>query len=457
MSQAFSHLRKLYKMNKIKILISMLPLIMAAMPSRAQEYSETLLLDVEKCKEMALASSEDIQKMSNSQLQSKCDEKIALSGFLPSFEATGAGLYMTPDFEMSGMSVMMKGAWLAGVMLTQPIYAGGKIAAGRRMSKIGSEAAGQQMRKTRAEVTYEVVNAYWTYVAVLDKRCMMNMLAAQLDTLFAQVDASVGMGMATDADLLTVKAKRSEVEYQMRKVENGVELCRMALCRVIGVPFDTRISVDGSFDTEAGARIDNRDISVEARPEMKLLEAQVEVSRQQVRMTRGDYLPTVALTAGCSHFGNMKMSMTVSDGAGGYVPYEQKLDQNKATFMLGVSIPIFKWGQGSNKVKKAKLDVDNAELELQKNGRYLELEAAQASFNLTDSYNLLSSAQDALEQAEENLRMAGNRYEARMSALSDYLDAKFQWQQAKSNLIEARTQTRIAETDYLRATGRLVE
>ncbi len=44
-----------------------------------------------------------------------------------------------------------------------------------------------------------------------------------------------------------------------------------------------------------------------------------------------------------------------------------------------------------------------------------------------------------------------------MCPLSDYLDAHFQWQQARSNLIEAFTQSRIAETDYLMATGHLVD
>ncbi len=44
-----------------------------------------------------------------------------------------------------------------------------------------------------------------------------------------------------------------------------------------------------------------------------------------------------------------------------------------------------------------------------------------------------------------------------MCPLSDYLDAQFQWQQARSNLIEAFAQSRIAETDYLMATGHLVD
>lgn len=63
---------------------------------------------------------------------------------------------------------------------------------------------------------------------------------------------------------------------------------------------------------------------------------------------------------------------------------------------------------------------------------------------------------DGKAQADENLRVTENRYHASMCPLSDYLDAQFQWQQARSNLIEAFTQSRIAETDYLMATGHLV-
>ena len=39
--------------------------------------------------------------------------------------------------------------------------------------------------------------------------------------------------------------------------------------------------------------------------------------------------------------------------------------------------------------------------------------------------------------------------------LAELLDSQSQWQQAKSNLIEAKTQYKIYETQYLRATGTL--
>lgn len=441
---------------KIYRVLSMLLFIGFQGVAVAQSSGAALTLNVEKCREMALAGSEDIKKGTNSLTQSGLDRKIAISAFLPAVEATGTGLYMAPDMEMSGMEMIMKGTYMAGVMLTQPIYAGGKILTGKKMAEAGESAAEEQLRAAKASVIYDADNAYWTYVAVLQKQEMMNVLAAQLDTLFSQIGVASSAGMATDADLLTVKAKRSEVEYQVRKVANGVALCKMALCRVVGVPFDTEIAVEDVAVPEEFTRMETGNVSVADRPEMKLLETGLEVSRLKVRMTRGDYLPTLALVGGYCAFGNMKMKTMVDAGGGNYVPYTQKIGQDMGVAMVSLNIPIFKWGQGYNKVRRAKLDVDNAALDLQKNSRLLELQANQAAFNLSDSYNLIEAAKDGKAQADENLRVTENRYHASMCPLSDYLDAQFQWQQARSNLIEAFTQSRIAETDYLMATGALV-
>ena len=435
----------------------MLLCVVSQVVALAQPSGAALTLNVEKCRQMALESSEDVKKGNNALTQSVLDRKIAVSAFLPAIDASGTVMYMTPNMEMSGMEMIMKGTYMAGVMLTQPIYAGGKILTGKKMAEMGKDAAAEQLRMAKASVIYDADNAYWTYVAVLQKQEMMDVLAAQLDTLFSQIGVASSAGMATDADLLTVKAKRSEVEYQVRKVANGVALCKMALCRVVGVPFDTEIAVEDVAVPEEFTRMGTENVSVSDRPEKRLLETSLEISRMQVRMTRGDYLPTLALVGGYCPFGNIKMKTMVDAGGGNYVPYTQKIGQDMGVAMLSLSIPIFKWGQGYNKVRKAKIDVDNAALDMQKNGRLMELQANQAAFNLSDSYNLIEAARDGKAQTDENLRVTENRYHASMCPLSDYLDAQFQWQQARSNLIEAFTQSRIAETDYLMSVGALVK
>lgn len=442
------------KTLNIRILAVLAALNATAVSVMAAGPDGTLYLDQQKCRDMALAASEDLQKSENAYAQAGLDRKIAFSGYLPAFDASASAVFVAPDTEMSGMELIMRGTYLAGITLTQPLYAGGKIVAGHRLAKIGEEAAGEQLRKTKTEVIYDADNAYWSYVSVLEKQKMMEALSARMDTLFSQVGASIEAGMAVDSDLLTVKAKRSEVLYQKQKVESGVRLCRMALCRIVGVPFDTQIEVADPMSGDS-PRIDT-EVDIAGRPEMKLLQSQVDAAKQQVRMTRGDWLPSLAIVGGYVNFGNIRMKTMVDAGDGTFTPYEQKIGQGLGTAMLSLSVPIFKWGQNYYKVRKAKIDVDNALLDLQKNERLLTLEANQASMNLNDSYLLLEAAEDAMAEADENLRVMKNRYDASMATLSDLLEAQSQWHQSRSNLIEAITQTRICVTDYLRATGRLV-
>ena len=50
--------------------------------------------------------------------------------------------------------------------------------------------------------------------------------------------------MATNSDLLRIQAKRSEVEYNLIKAKNGMELCRMALCAALGLELYMQFETD---------------------------------------------------------------------------------------------------------------------------------------------------------------------------------------------------------------------
>ena len=109
----------------------------------------------------------------------------------------------------------------------------------------------------------------------------------------------------------------------------------------------------------------------------------------------------------------------------------------------------------ARKVRKARYELENAQLELEKNRKLLSLEAEQAANNLEESVFMIETAIAGVKHADENLRVTRNRYCAAMATLAELLDSQSQWQQAKSNLIEAKTQYKIYEVQYLRATGAL--
>ena len=123
--------------------------------------------------------------------------------------------------------------------------------------------------------------------------------------------------------------------------------------------------------------------------------------------------------------------------------------------VASLSIPIHNWGKGIKGIKKAKLELDNKRLELSKNERLMNIELKQAEQNISDGYNMIKSSTIAVAQASENLRNMQLNYEVGMCTLTDLLDAQAQWQEARSCQIEAETQYKIYETEYLRVTGRL--
>lgn len=417
---------------------------------RAQE---PLSLTLAECRERALAHSEELQQADNRLEQARLDRQIASTAALPNIEGSATGAYVLPDIDMMGMELRMRGTYMAGLTLTQPIYAGGKISAARRMARIGEEVAGEQRRMTRMDVLVEADNAYWTLVAVEGKVRMLESYAAQMDTLYTQTAAAVEAGMALENDRLRIEAKRSEIRYQLQKARNGADLCRMSLCRVIGADNDVRpVPADTLFQPAAPGVLQ---ADLEARPELRILKQQVALGEQQIRDARSAMLPTAGLSLGYTYYGNIKLNSMVDAGNGTFVPHTQEFRDGLGLAMVAVKIPIFHWGESRKKVRKARFELRNAQLDLQKNTRLMSLEVEQAIRNVEDGYRMIQTAELALRQAEENLRVMCNRHAAQMAPLTDLLDAQSQWQQAASNRIEAQTQYRIYQTEYLRASGRL--
>ena len=412
-----------------------------------------LALSRNECRELALQQSEELRKADNALSQAELDVKIATTAYLPKIDGSATAMYMAPDIDMMGAKMQVRGTYMAGLQLVQPVYAGGRITAGRKLARIGRDVSGQQRELCRMDIIADADNAYWTYVAVRDKVKLMLAYRNMVDTLYEQTRTAVDAGMAVDNDLMRISAKRSEIVYQMQKAANGAELCRMALCSLIGEDFATEIiPLDSVPECHAP---ENLVADVTSRPEYRLLEKQVEAARQQVKLTRGDFLPTVGLSLGYNYYGNIRMKGMADMGGGNYVPYTQKLSDGIFMGVVSVSIPLFHWGEGFKKVKKAKIAVENSKLDLQHTSRQLDLQLRQAATNLGDGWNMIESSRLSLEQAGENLRVMQNRYEESMAPLTDMLDAQTQWQQAKSDAIEAATQYQIYLTEWLRASGRL--
>ena len=402
------------------------------------------------CHELSVKNSEDVQKQQNALQQALLNKEIAFAGYLPDIDASLISVLMKDTKITDGMSLQMTGTYIAGVSLTLPLYVGGKITTGNKLAKVGVEVQKINQEKTRQEVIYEADKAFFTYLAVKSKVTMLEAYMQQMDSLVSQVSLSVGVEMATNSDLLRIQAKRSEVDYNLKKAKNGMELCRMALCAALGLDLSTQFDTDENdiSVTDELRATDMPDINV--RPEYQLLVQDIKAKKLEIRNARAGMLPTLALIAEYSKYGWAYLKGEQQ----GY-SYKTEISGTSPVMMASLSIPLWHWGKETKKVKKAKFDLANAQLDMKKNTRLLNIENEQARQNLQDSYRMIASARLGLDQAEDNLHDMRLRYDNAMSTLTDLLDAYSQWQQARSNYIEAQTQYKIYETDYLRISGAL--
>ena len=259
--------------------------------------------------------------------------------------------------------------------------------------------------------------------------------------------------MATENDLLRVSTKQNEVSYQLQKARNGELLCGLALANIIGTDFEqTIIPTDTVFSVAMPSQL-SEDFS--SRPDLLLLQQQVKASEVLVKKERSNYLPTLALIGSYSYHDNLKLKGELNLPNSKTLSYNHTFRGGSPYALLSLKLPIFHWGAELKKVKKAKLNLDDSRLQLQQLERSMRVEVRRAVQNVTDGQRMVETATVGRQQADENLRVMRQKYDNQLCTMTDLLDAQSQWQQARSNLIEAQTQLKIYETEYLRVTGRL--
>jgi len=342
------------------------------------------------------------------------------------------------------LEISLQGAYLAGISLQQPLYTGGKIAAGNAMTRIGTEMASDNLELQRVNTLWEADQAYWLYLSVQEKVKLAEAYEGLLDRLRERVNNAWETGMTTRNELMKVTVKHNEAKLQLQKAHSGLELTRMALCRITGLPFDTVIETTEGSPIWGEVAVSAEDTALTAvlpkRPEYRLLQKNVAIAEEQVKLARADFLPTAGISMGYNYVGGIEVG-------------PEKFTSSNPSVMVSLKIPLFHWGEGRQKQLSAKRDREIREAELEKNARLMTLEMEQARLNLKDAHLRLEMAAAAMEQAEENLRVSSDNYEVGMGLLTDLLEAQTQWQSARSEQIEAGADLRMKETAWLKATG----
>ena len=334
------------------------------------------------------------------------------------------------------------------VLLTQPIYMGGAIVAANKMADLSEQLTANQTEQRRQQTIYDVDQAYWQVVSLVHKKRLAESYLRLVSQLETDISKMVSEGVATRSDLLSVSVKVNEAEMSVTKVSDGLVLSRMLLCQRIGLPVSEQIALADENDRdifveEETASAPNVALAMNLRPELRMLQNTIDISKQSTRLLRAGNLPQVLLTGG---YAVSKPNM--------FNGFEKKLD---GFWHVGViaRVPIWNWGDVRYKVRASKGATAIASLELEEAREKIELQVSQTRFRVDEAYKRLAMARSDIRHADENLRTANLGFKEGVISTTAVMEAQTAWLQAQSQHIDAAIDVRLSQTDLEKALGTL--
>ena len=338
------------------------------------------------------------------------------------------GLKKEYDFIQNGL--------MLNAMATEPVYAGGRIRNGNKLAKVGIEAAEVQSKVKQDEVRLQTECLYWQIVALEEKITTLDQLDRLLDTLDKDLEGAIEAGLSMPTDQFKLRVKQNESQLNRKKVEDGIVLLKMALAQYIGTDWETMQLTDTlGLETEPTTYFRTATEAVGIRNETHLLDLSLQAEHLKKKMTLGEALPSFLV--------------------GGSAGYQTVLEYSKPNAMVfaTLQVPLTDWHKTSYKLKKHDLDTEMAENNRRDLTEKMELQTNQAWFNLEQSWMRISMARTSLSDAEANLKITEDYYEAGLVALSDVLEAQTMLKQSRDELTDSRVEYRINSMKYKQLTS----
>ncbi len=301
------------------------------------------------------------------------------------------------------------------------------------------EAGKSNLEKVKNDLVLSVITAY---LQVLYNKDLIKAAKAQLkvaEEQAAQQQKLMDAGNKTLADVSQAKSQVSTASLSLTDAENALEIAYINLAQLMEIPsssvFEVQAPAGTSFN-QSSTLLKAEEVyqtALKHFPDIKSAEANTQAAQWSLKIAKGNLYPRLSFNAswGTSYFHSQNPFITNNS-------FEQQLKDNVSKGIgLGLSIPIFNGSQASIGVKRAQINLSQA-----------QSQEALAKNNLGK----------IVYQAVADARAANGKYNASVKAFEAQKDAFYaieqRYQVGLANAVEyntALTNRNKAETDMIQA------
>ncbi len=413
------------------------------------------VLTVEDAVRLGLERSPRVQAAESEAAAAAARAREARAGLLPALRAQASYTHVGGDipeaeFTLPGMDTtitllpVVRNQYHAELGVEQPLFTGGRLRAAHRAAGREAAAAEWAAEEARADVALEVRQSYWTLHGALGELAATDAALAQVEEHLREVVRLFEEGALLRADVLAAETRRSEVLLERVGTRNAVQVARLELSRLLGLPSDPELTPSPPTEVEPlpPEPAVLAEVALAARPELRALAERVEALRAHERSVRGGRLPDLSF-----------VSRFIYARPNPYVFMEP--EEFHGTWEAGLSLRWGVWEGGARSAREAEARERRraAEARLEDARELAVVDVSRRYLEAERAGQALAVAAQVVEQAAESLRVVRRQFAEGAALSSQVLEAEAVYRQALARRARAEAEHGIARAALRHALG----
>ena len=320
-----------------------------------------------------------------------------------------------------------------------PIYTGGKLSGTVKQAKANYLYTVEGVQKAYNDMRSTVTTGYFNMLQAGNMQDLGRESVEQLADHLKNVEAQYEVGVVAKVDVLRSQVELANAKQTLLQYENSYQIAEANLNKIVGLPMDTQLKLDNilvytPYDKDLEACLN---YASEHRPELEQAKQNVEAAKGALRVAISGHMPQISATASQDWSSNNWPGDENGNWAVG----------------LNVNWNLFDTGVTNSRIHGAEADLAKAHETYRDTVDAVNLDVRTNYLSLREAEKRIDATHLAVDQADEDYRIAQLRYMNGVGTNTDVLDAQVALTTAKTNYLKALYDYNTSKTSLETAIG----
>ncbi|RLJ73526.1 TolC family protein [Pedobacter alluvionis] len=433
---------------RLMLVASLIPAALFAQSSKELNINQAIELGIANSKNLKLSQNKIDQAVAKLEVVKDNALPTGNASFIYNHAEIPTTTFTLPGSESSLRLPKRADAFVGTAAVQELVYGGGKLKYAKESTRLLAEVARLDADKSKEEITYAVINTYYSLYKVLQSRKVVDQNLESIAAQIKQAQRFFEQGIVTKNDVLRFQLQQANVTLTQMDIESNRKVINYNLDILLGLPEDTEVKIvdptlglktPGSLNEYIGQAFANRQ-------ELKQLDIQNKVADFNIKTIKANTLPTVGVGANLYYI----------NPSGNFIP---PANQYLMPITLGATVS---WNFGNlwtNKNKVSQAKIEQSEITLQKDilSDQVKTDINKNFQNYQVAMNKIQVLETSIAQATENDKLLASKYKNNVASVTDRIDAETLLYQAKINLEIAKADAGLAYYTLLKSTGKITQ